>query len=202
MDREIIINIEKLRGRELSPQEAGRLHKVSTALNIRDNDAVWALLAAMEYQRVFYEDLPKNIAEASRKIIQGISAAADKETAAAQAKLTDAVVKQAEHLSDSINYSRLLPLIIVGILSLLGFGSMLFWAGYQTGAGVFLPAHEMLEVPCGWLFVGLSFLGCIFTLVSAARKYGVEDKGWVIHFIASLCFTIVGTMLYCWKAYR
>ena len=95
MSMDSVIELGKACGRELSQAEAARLREVGSRLHLREDDALWPLLAAMEYQRVYYEALPEKIAGASRAIMDGMAAAAEKETAAAQAKLTDSVVKEA-----------------------------------------------------------------------------------------------------------
>ena len=94
MSMDDMIDLGKVCGRKLSEAEAARLREIGSRLNLREDDALWPLLAAMEYQRVYYEALPKKIAAASKTIMDGM-AAAERETAAAQAKLTDSVVKEA-----------------------------------------------------------------------------------------------------------
>ncbi|MDR3237490.1 MAG: hypothetical protein LBT84_03215 [Spirochaetia bacterium] len=93
MSMDAIARIEKLRGRKLSAEEAARLRETGNMLNLHAEDAVWDILAALEYQRVFYQELPDKIAGASMEILRGISVAAEKEAAAAQAKLADSVVE-------------------------------------------------------------------------------------------------------------
>ena len=82
MSLDDMIDLGKVCGRELSEAEAARLREVGSRLNLRDDDALWPLLAAMEYQRIYYEALPEKIAGASRAIMDGMAAAADRETAA------------------------------------------------------------------------------------------------------------------------
>ena len=55
MSADAIARIEKLRGLKLSEEEAARLCGIGDALHLRPDDAVWDILAAMEYQRVFYQ---------------------------------------------------------------------------------------------------------------------------------------------------
>jgi hypothetical protein len=50
---------------ELSEEETARLRGIGDALNLSPDDAVWDILAAMEYRRVFYEELPEKIAQAA-----------------------------------------------------------------------------------------------------------------------------------------
>lgn len=112
MSLDDMIDLGKACGRELSQAEAARLREVGSRLNLRDDDALWPLLAAMEYQRIYYEALPKKIAAASRTIMDGMAAAAERETAAAQARLTDSLVREAEYLASKIQYILLLFLCL------------------------------------------------------------------------------------------
>lgn len=116
MSMDAIFRIEQSRGQKLSEEEAARLRGVGEALNLRDDDALWPLLAALEYQRVFYEALPDKIAGASSEILQGIATAAEKESAAAQARLTESVVEQAKPLSVKIQYATLLPIAMAALV--------------------------------------------------------------------------------------
>lgn len=118
MSMDAIIRIEKSCGRKFSEEEAARLRGVGEALNIREDDAVWSLLAAMEYQRVFYEALPDRIVEASAEIMRGMGAAAERETAIAQAKLTNSVLEQAKRLPSKIQYATLLPMAMTALICL------------------------------------------------------------------------------------
>ncbi len=49
------------------PDEASlsRMHHVSSALNLRDNDALWSIIAALEYYARLYEAMPERIRWAS-----------------------------------------------------------------------------------------------------------------------------------------
>lgn len=143
-----MIDLDKACGRKLSEAETARLREIGNSLNLREDDALWPLLAAMEYQRVYYEALPEKIAAASRAIMDGMAAAAEKETAAAQAKLTDSVVKEAQNLASKIQYGKLVPMWLLALICLLAYGSLMLWAGFRidTGRGYASggsPAHAL-----------------------------------------------------------
>ncbi len=38
-----------------------RMHQVSSALNLRDNDALWSIIAALEYYARLYEAMPERV---------------------------------------------------------------------------------------------------------------------------------------------
>jgi hypothetical protein len=99
MNSEQIRRLEKLLDRELGIEEKERLARIQRVLAIDDSDALWDVVAAMEYQRAFYEELPEKIAEASTEVLQGISIAAEKEMGRAQSLLAENVAGLAKKMS-------------------------------------------------------------------------------------------------------
>ena len=63
-----------------------RMHQVSSALNLRDNDALWSIIAVLEYYARLYEAMPERIRWAS----EGSLEAARREVGGA----TDALMQQ------------------------------------------------------------------------------------------------------------
>ena len=55
MDKETTASLEKLLGRELGDEEKERLQRIQDTLRIGPNDALWAIIAAMEYPRIYKE---------------------------------------------------------------------------------------------------------------------------------------------------
>ena len=148
MSMDSMSDLDKACGRELSEAETARLREIGNSLNLRD-DALWPLLAAMEYQRIYYEALPEKIAGASRAIMDGMAAAAEKETAAAQARLTASVVKEARNLASKIQYARLMPMWLLALICLLAYGSLMLWAGFRIDTGLDMPLAAVLHMPSG-----------------------------------------------------
>ena len=169
MSLDTVIDLGKACGRELSQAEAARLREVGNRLNLREDDALWPLLAAMDYQRIYYEALPEKIAGASRAIMDGMAAAAERETAAAQARLTDSVVKEAEYLASKIQYSRLGPLWLLALICLLAYGNLMLWAGFRIDTGRDMPLAAVLHMPSGWLISGLCLATGVFCGTLSAR---------------------------------
>ncbi len=161
MNKEKIGHIEKLLGRELSEEEQERLARIQDILGIADNDALWDILIALEYQRAFYEALPEKISGASGVILAQLSATADKEIAHAQSRLAEAVEEHAKTLSTKMRISALVIRGLGALASLLLYGSLLMWAGYCIGAGGLQnqtqPLAMLLRMPAGVLIGGLCF---------------------------------------------
>lgn len=196
MSMDTVIDLGKACGRELSKAEAARLREVGSRLNLREDDALWPLLAALEYQRIYYEALPEKIAGASRAIMDSMAAAAEKETAAAQAKLTDSVVKEAQNLASKIQYDRLVPMGLLALICLLAYGSLMLWAGFRIGTKQDMPLAEVLYMPSGWLICGLCLATGVFCGGLAAWEFSEEKKGWQRSATAAFGFMTVGVMLF------
>jgi hypothetical protein len=196
MSADAITRIEKLRGQKLSEEETTRLRGIGAALNLRPDDAVWDILAAMEYQRVFYQELPEKIAGASTEILRGFSVAAEKEASAAQARLADSVVEQAKRLSVKINYASLLPMGMTALVCLLAYGSLLLWAGFCIGSGRVHPPELLLRMPSGILMGGLCLAGGVFLGIRAAQHFAGAEKGWCKSLLIALAFLAAGGVLF------
>lgn len=194
MSLDTVIDLGKVCGRELSQAEAARLREIGNKLNLREDDALWPLLAAMEYQRIYYEALPEKIAGASRAIMDGMAAAAEKETAAAQARLTKSVVKEAEYLASKIQYGRLVPLWLLALICLLAYGSLMLWAGFRIDTGRNMPLAAVLHMPVGWLISGLCMAAGVFCGGVAAWEFAEAETGWWKKGITAFGFTVVGVM--------
>ena len=196
MSMDDMIDLGKACGRKLSEAEAARLREVGSRLNLREDDALWPLLAALEYQRVYYEALPKKIAAASKTIMDGMAVAAEKETAAAQARLTDSVVREAQNLASKIQYDRLVPMGLVALICLLAYGSLMLWAGFRIDTGRNIPLVAILHMPSGWLISGLCLAAGLFCGVLSAKSFGEEKKGIWKQGISALLLIFTGCSMF------
>jgi len=196
MSMDSVIDLGKACGRELSEAEAARLREIGSRLNLRDDDALWPLLAAMEYQRIYYEALPEKIAGASRAIMDGMAAVAEKETAAAQARLTDSVVKEARNLASKIQYDSLVPMWLLALICLLAYGSLMLWAGFRIDTGRDIPLALLLHMPSGWLICGLSLVAGVFCGGVAAKEFAEAKKGWGGMGLIAIFAIVFATLLF------
>ena len=195
MSMDTVIDLGKACGRELSEAEAARLREAGSRLNLREDDALWPLLAAMEYQRIYYEALPEKIAEASRTIMDGMAAAAEKETAAAQAKLTDSVVQEAQSLASKIQYGKLVPMWLLALICLLAYGSLMLWAGFRIDTGRDMPLTAVFQMPSGWLICGLSLVAGVFLCALSGKTFSVGGKGWWKTAALAMGFIMTGAVI-------
>ena len=192
MKADKIKRLERLLERKLSVEEKERLRKIGSILGIGDNDATWDLLAAMEYQRVYYEELPAKIAAASTDILRVISEAADAEARRAQSLLAESVAEQAKKLSLRINLETLLPLCVLALACLLAYGSLAMWAGYSIGSGQARVPALILRMPSGLLMGGLALAGGLFLGVRAGKEFAEGGKGWRRTILIALALLLAG----------
>ena len=178
MDAEKLSRLERLLERELSSEEKERLRRVQDAFGISDNDALWELITAMEYQRKYYDELPEKISQAATEIFNGLSQAAQNEVALAQGKLAESVVKQAERLSLKSHIRTLLMWGTVALVFLLLHGSLLLWLGFQIGYGQTQPPAMLLRMPVGFVLAGIGLFGGILFGTYAARSFSEGKPGW------------------------
>lgn len=196
MSMDSVIDLGKVCGRKLSEAEAARLCEIGNKLNLREDDALWPLLAALEYQRIYYEALPKKIAAASKTIMDGMAAAAEKETAAAQARLTDSVVEEARNLASKIQFGKLVPMWLFALICLLAYGSLMLWAGFRIDTGRDVPLAAVLHMPSGWLISGLCLATGVFCGTLSAMSFAEAEKVWHKKGLVALFFLMLGGIIF------
>lgn len=110
--------------------------------------------------------------------MDGMTAAAEKETAAAQAKLTNSVVKEAQNLASKIQYGKLVPMWLLALICLLAYGSLMLWAGFRIDTGRDMPLAAILHMPSGWLVSGLCLAaGCVLWRIGLHGSFPRRKKG-------------------------
>lgn len=186
MNTQKIAQLESLLGRPLSVEEKERLRRIKDTLHISDNDALWDILTAMEYQRKYYEELPEKITLAATEIFQELSIAAEKEVALAQSRLAESVVEQAEKLSLKTRIGSWFAWGGLALFLLLLYGALLLWAGYCIGSGQTQPPALLLKMPVGIIIGALCFCCSVFCGFLAARDFAAGKAVWRKNALAAL----------------
>lgn len=70
-----------------------RMRRLSDALNLRDNDALWSMIAVLEYYARLYEAMPERIRQAGRGSLDAVFAEARAATDALMAQHRDALAR-------------------------------------------------------------------------------------------------------------
>jgi hypothetical protein len=175
-------SFKALLGRQPSDKEVERLYRVKNALNIRDNDAMWMILMALESYDTLYSKYPALIAgqvdvviEKQRELIAEI---VDAESKKALSTLSSAVAQTSQlvamKVADTARWQAwgwvCFGLIGFGALCLtagfvLGSGNMPFWALTQQSSNPFeIVISILMKAPVGWLIPLISSAVVIVTL--------------------------------------
>ncbi|MBL3961028.1 hypothetical protein H3O04_00740, partial [Burkholderia sp. KCJ3K979] len=70
-----------------------RMRRLSAALNLRDNDALWSVLAALEYYTRLYEAIPERVRQAGKGNFDAVQAEARAATDALMKQHRDALAR-------------------------------------------------------------------------------------------------------------
>jgi len=187
-----IKHLERMRGSKVTREEYHRLTMMQQALNLQDDDAVWMLFLAMEYQKTYYEQLPKKITDSTSELLRRVRETADSEAANAQNRLIQSVIEQTEKLTARVHIMPLMPIYLLIILSLMAFGSVTYWAGLCSGLGKPLPLENVYYVPAGMVIGGMTLTAIAFCLGISVWKIASDQKGWL--FPALIALGLAGIM--------
>ena len=157
---------------------------LDTVQNYPDPAVVINAAARTKTSTASYDDIMKEalremqqkIANASKNIMDGMAAAAEKETTAAQTRLTDSVVREAQNLASKIQYDTLVPMGLFALICLLAYGSLMLWAGFRIDTGRDMPLATILHMPSGWLICGLCLTVELFYGVMTAREFAEGNR--------------------------
>ena len=87
----------KVAGRHASDEERQRLYRLRDALGLRDNDAFWSIVMALEHYDSFFRRYPAELAEYTERCIEdaraAFAAAAEREAAQVQRTLAEKVAE-------------------------------------------------------------------------------------------------------------
>lgn len=192
MNTEKIKQLEEILGRQLSESEINRLERIKRTLAIRDDDALWDILVALEYHHDYCEKLPEKIAQITLENNSEFLKVAQKELSKTYKENSSD-----PHSGNPRNKEvRLIGLsVFLIVLLLYGAGSM--WAGYALGTGKLLTPLTILVMPVGYV-IGVLFLPAsvycgrqgILALVNGQKKLGAR------HSAVALFFFVTGVLLF------
>jgi hypothetical protein len=164
----------QLVGRQPTQAESERLHRLRSVLGLRDNDAFWSIVLALEHYDSFFRAYPSELATVTERAVENVraacAAAAAQEVAAVQRALAEKVA------DTSVTLARKLAERPVGVHSVtaalatvVAFGSLCVHAGYELaapgkpfwmhssedGSNAARALTSVLSVPAGWMMFAL-----------------------------------------------
>ncbi len=159
-------------GRSPTERERERLLRLGDALELQDNDALWAIVMALELYDSLYRQYPDRLAVETTKAIEGarqaFAAAAKLEAARVQGALVKQVVRSSAELARTRGArAGWASWLAVGAAAVVGFGALCVCAGavLECGArpwwvrggaaGWSARAAMVLGAPAGWMILAL-----------------------------------------------
>jgi AcrR family transcriptional regulator len=178
----------KIVGRHASDEERQRLYRLRDALGLRDNDAFWSIVMALEYYDSFFRRYPAELAEHTERCIEdaraAFAAAAEREAAQVQRTLSEMVAETSVAIARRLAERPVgLHRVTMLLAAVVAFGALCVNAGYSLAAPVkpfwatrtetLTPlereAAVVVAAPAGWM---------VFALLLPAAVYGVR-VGWL-----------------------
>jgi len=190
MDKDFFCRMEKLLERELTHHEKERLTRIQNILGIRDNDELWSIVAAMEYQRAYYDELPQKIREASAEAVKQISSVSNQGIVETKNRLAE---KEAEHAKDLTVQAHRNTLVLwetVAVMVLLVYGGLMQWAGYCMGTGKIGQLPDLLRMPVGLPVAALSFGAFSVMGWQSADDASRGNRRWIKRFMLAIAFFV------------
>jgi hypothetical protein len=177
----------KLVGRQASEAERTRLYRLRDALGLRDNDAFWGIVMALEHYDAFFRQYPAELAEQTGRCIENARAAfavaAEREAARVERVLSEKVAETSVQIARKLAEEPWRPHRITALLaSMVAFGALCVHAGYSLASvdrpfwvarsdgasGLSRSLAIVLSLPAGWM---------MFALLLPAAMYGAK-QGW------------------------
>ncbi len=164
----------KVVGRQASEAERARLYRLRDALGLRDNDAFWSIVMALEHYDAFFRQYPAQLAEETARAIEGARAAfavaAQKEATEVQRVLSTKVAETSVAIARKLAERPVgLHRVTTLLAAVVAFGALCTAAGYRLAAaprpfpvatersrpGVEQVLAEVLAIPAGWMIFAL-----------------------------------------------
>ena len=179
---ELEASFGKLLGRQPTDEDRQQLYRVRDALQLKDNDALWLVLMALQHYQTLYAGIPDSISEAAKAAAGSSAAQAQSEISTAVAALVptveNAVGKAATAAVDrAVNriqwgrsvFTVWLAMIVLGMA--FGFGWLSgahVWLSFSTGG---LSAYDF------WDYTGWGIGAGIATPVFLILGFHFRDEG-------------------------
>jgi len=125
---------ERLLGRAATVAERDQLRRVQSVLGLKDNDALWLVLYALQFYESLYRQFPKEIGKEAKRILDETRIAADATIRAsvesAKADLAKAIASAARDVARDAARRQMLQWLVVGMV----LGVALLLAGVEIGS--------------------------------------------------------------------
>ena len=188
-----------LLGRQPGDAERQALFRARDAFQIKNNDALWLLLAILGHYETLYSKIPALIAASASRVTDKTRAAADAEFRAAGARVRDelaqSVAKAAREIADRAANTRrsqwIAASLVIAASAFIVIGGWAFRGGWRSGFDSgrldgYSAAHDekaaaaWANTPEGRLAYGLSKAGSIREIATCSGRGWKRDGSFCI----------------------
>lgn len=183
----------KLLGRQPNDAERQTLYRVRDALGLKNNDALWLVIMALQHYQGQYEKFPQEIAQAAGKTLDSFKTAADSivraSAEAAKADLAQAVATAAQNVAKKTAAKQMwrwaAGCITVAFLSFGAFGWTMHSqgsnSGYALGYGIGYNEAKDEKAAQAWANTPEGNLAYRFARSGELQRLArCNGKGWII----------------------
>jgi hypothetical protein len=129
-------SFERMLGRAATERERDQLRRVQAELDLRENDALWLVIFALQYYEGLYRQFPKAIAAGAQRVLSETRVTAEATIRAgaesAKADLAKAIATTAKGVARDVARRQMIQWLIVGML----FGAGILCAGIYIGGHI------------------------------------------------------------------
>ena len=133
-DHAPLSSFERMLGRAATERERDQLRRVQAELGLRENDALWLVIFALQYYEGLYRQFPKAIAAEAQRVLSETRVTAEATIRAgaesAKADLAKAIATTARDVARDVARRQMIQWLVVGMLV----GAGLLAAGISIGA--------------------------------------------------------------------
>ena len=129
-------SFERMLGRAATERERDQLRRVQAELGLRENDALWLVIFALQYYEGLYRQFPKAIAAEAQRVLSETRVTAEATIRAgaesAKADIAKAIATTARDAARDVARRQMTQWLVVGML--VGAGLL--------GAGIYIGTHS------------------------------------------------------------
>jgi hypothetical protein len=211
-------------GRTASDEERMRLYRLRDALGLRDNDAFWSIVLALEHYDSFFRAYPDKLAAKTTECIDracdAFAAAAREEAARAERMLAERVAHTSVEIARKLAEEPWRPHRITTVLAaVVAFGALCVHAGYslaltdkpfwvaktESASGGSRLLAIVLALPAGWMMFALLLPAVMYGAKQGWRLAGdsaadLADKvlGWALLLVCAMGSVACAVLLVAW----
>lgn len=202
----------KLLGRQPSDAERQRLYKVRDALDLKNNDALWLVLMALQHYETQYEKIPGEIAKATQDTLSQFKVTADAtakaSVATAQANLAQAVATTAKEVAHHTSRKQMwqwaagcMTLTVITLASLSWYiHKQAYDAGYNLGYGTAYMQAKDEKAAASWANTPEGKLAYKMAKIGGLQQVArCQNNGWVVQNGACFVKTAADGQIYGWQ---